>query len=129
MKSEEMRAAGQRPAKAVSDIRFVGGVNGRYTLESRRTAIGGRAQVFACRAKSISLREALLAAPVSGTVGEGLTVHFDQIGILKGQVSKVLADGFVMSIAASEARLAKLAATIGWLKRRTMHSVVDRREH
>ena len=41
----------------------------------------------------------------------------------------MLADGFVMSIAASEARLAKLAATIGWLKRRTMHSVVDRREH
>lgn len=115
--------------KTPVDVRFVGALSGCYTLASRRKTAGGHAQVFACRAISISATEALLVAPVRGAQGELLTARFDEIGILKGRVGRLLADGFAMSIATTEGERTKLVARIAWLKKRAMHAVADHRLH
>jgi hypothetical protein len=116
-------------AKVADDVRHVGAVSGCYTLASRRKAASGHAQVFACRATSISPKEAVLMAPVRGELGERLTTRFDHFGILRGQVSRLLPDGFAMTIEMSEGERVSLAAKIAWLKKRTTHVAVDHREH
>jgi hypothetical protein len=116
-------------AKATEDIRYVGVISGCYTLVNRRQKTTGHPQVFACRATSMSPREAVMIVPVRGELGERLSARFDHVGILKGQVSRLLPDGFAMTIEASDSERAGLAARIAWLKRRTMHAVADHREY
>ena len=71
------------------DIRFVGSVNGHYTLTSRRNVATGGAQVFACRVQSISPLVAVLSAPVCGEQNEAVTAYLEELGILRGEIIRV----------------------------------------
>lgn len=116
-----------RPA-AVGMARFIGDLMGSYVLASRAqrpTAV----QVFACRARSITAHEAVVNAPVSGARGEALTTTFENLGILRGRIDRLLDGGFAIAFDLSDAERATLAARIEWLKRRSLKSVDDRRVH
>lgn len=115
--------------KVPEDVRYVGTLSGCFILSSRRKSANGRPQVLACRASSISPREAVLVAPVSGFEGERLTVNLDHVGILKGQVTRLHADGFMMAIENGDAERLRLAGRIGWLKKRVMRAVADNRTY
>jgi hypothetical protein len=115
-----------------TDVRFVGSINGRYTLSSRRRReAGGPAQVevFACRVMSISALNVAVTAPVSGAVRERLTAHIDGIGLIAGNVARLIPDGFVFDVDATADERTALAARIGWLKRKRFNAEEDRREH
>lgn len=116
-------------AKVTEDVRYVGVISGCYTLANRRQKGSEHPQVFACRATSMSPREAVVIAPVRGEPGERLSARFDHVGILKGQVSRLLPDGFAMTIEATDSERAGLAAKVAWLKRRTMHAAANHREY
>ena len=81
--------------RKLADQRFIGDLLGTYVLRNKAVTEDGL-QVFTCRARSISAREAVLNAPVAGAIGDPLTVNFQGLGLLKGEISRVMADGFSM---------------------------------
>lgn len=115
-----------------ADVRFVGSINGCYTLSSRRRLQPegpARAEVFACRVMSISADSVAVTAPVVGALHERLTAHIDGIGLIAGNVARLIPDGFAFDIDASAEERRALAARIGWLKRKRIHTEEDRREY
>ena len=111
------------------DVRFVGSINGCYTLSSRRSAEDGAVEVFACRSQSFSSTTAAVIAPVAGAEGEWLTARFDGLGIVRGQIDRLIEDGFVFRIEATEAQRNKLAVKIDWLKKHSVRAHRDNREY
>lgn len=110
-----------------ADVRFIGPVVGRYTLESRIRLTG--VQIFAVRLQSISPYILSAAAPVPGSIGEMVTAHFVPFGNIRGRVARHIDGGFVVDIEATEERRLKLAARIEWYKKRVFSGVTDKREH
>lgn len=127
-------AAQKGPANGIAthvnrvDVRFIGDVMGSYVL-ARRAQTPGVVKVFACRARSISAFEAVLNAPVAGEPGDSFTATLDGLGIVRGRVTRVLPDGFAASFECTEAERAQLGARIDWLKRKSLKTVSDRRQH
>lgn len=119
---------GYAPHPPRMDTRFIGDLMGSYVLASRAQGQGA-VQVFACRARSISAFEAVISAPVAGAPGEALSVTFQQLGILRGRVVRVVESGFVASFDCTDAERALLASRIDWLKRRALKTVSDRRSY
>ena len=114
--------------RKLADIRFIGDLMGTYVLLNAANT-EGRVQVFSCRARSISAREAVVNAPVAGAVGDPLTVNFEGLGVLQGQVARVMAGGFAFRINCSDDDAVQLATKIEWMKRRKLKTVSERRVH
>ena len=115
------------PLEKGADVRFIGPVMGRYTLESRVRPSG--VQIFAIRLQSISPALLVASAPVPGNVGEVITAHFVPFGNVRGRVARHIDGGFVIDIEGDHARRRKLAARIEWYKKRVFSGVTDKREH
>jgi hypothetical protein len=114
------------PARG-TDVRFIGPVMGRYTLESRVRPSG--VQIFAVRLQSISPTTLVGSVPVIGEVGEAVTAHFAPFGNVRGRVGRHIEGGFVVEIDADPDRSRKLAARIEWYKKRLFAGISDKREH
>ena len=110
-----------------TDVRFIGPVMGRYVLESRVRLPG--VQIFACRLQSISARQVVASAPVPGRLEEGVTVHFQPFGTIRGMVGRHIDGGFNMEIDADDEERDKLASKIDWYKKRTFAGLTDKRQH
>lgn len=115
------------PHERGADVRFIGPVMGRYTLESRVRLSG--VQIFAVRLQSISPTTLVASAPVVGRVGETVTAHFVPFGNIRGQVARHIDGGFVIDIEGDRERRKKLAKRIEWYKKRLFAGVTDKREH
>lgn len=114
-------------ARLQTETRFIGDVMGSYVLLGRVDEGGPRA--FACRARSISASGAVVSAPAIGAVGDRLTVNFLDVGLLRGAITRLLPDGFAIAFECEASERAALGARIGWLKRRALRAVSDRRIH
>lgn len=112
----------------LNETRFMGDLLGSYVLASRALQTEGP-MLLACRARSISTREAVLCAPVAGTVGERLSLSFQELGKLRGIISRRIENGFAAELELDEAERETLDTRIQWLKRRALRTVVERREH
>jgi hypothetical protein len=112
----------------VTDTRFMGDLLGSYVLASRALTVDAP-KVFACRARSISIREVVLNAPVIGTPGEKLSMAFQELGKLRATVTRRLNAGFAAELELDSGEADALAARISWLKRHSLRVVEDRREH
>jgi hypothetical protein len=110
------------------DVRFIGALTGRYILSDRKND-DGEAAVYACRLSSMSTRMAVIVAPVIGNIGAAVATHFDEFGLVRGEIVRRLPNGFVMKLQLTEAEREKLAAKIVWLKDRVHHAAPDRREY
>lgn len=112
----------------MNETRFMGDLLGSYVLASRALQTEGP-MLLACRARSISSREAVLCAPVTGSLGERLSLSFQELGKLRAVVSRRFENGFAAEFDLDEAERKALDTRIHWLKRRSLRSVVERREH
>ncbi|HVY52043.1 MAG TPA: PilZ domain-containing protein [Devosia sp.] len=110
-----------------ADVRFIGPLVGRYALASR--ARRGGLQILACRLQSISCHQLIASAPVLGLVDEGITVHFNPFGPVRGTIRRHVEGGFVVAIDADADERQKLAARIDWYKKRTFAGLPDKRAH
>lgn len=110
-----------------ADVRFIGPLVGRYALASR--ARTSAIQIFACRLQSISCQQVIASAPVLGQVDEGISIHFEAFGTVRGAVSRHVEGGFAVAIEADAEQRRKLAAKIAWYKKRTFAGVTDKRAH
>jgi hypothetical protein len=115
------------PLRRGADVRFIGPVMGRYTLESRVRRSG--VQIFAARLQSISPVMMVASAPVTGQVGEAITAHFVPFGNIRGTIARHIDGGFVVDIEGDHDRHRKLAARIEWYRKRVYSGVTDKREH
>src|SRR5689334_18874774 len=107
-----------KKAGDIAGVRFIGDLPGCYVLSSRENFGDDQAKVFACRARSISPRRAVVQAPVRGHKGEPVALRFDDVGLLRGTVARPTPDGFIADLLVSEAEQAALALRIDWLKRK-----------
>jgi hypothetical protein len=102
------------PVNRARNARILTSLPGRYMLANRRNAAGDRRE-FACRIVNISPRDMTLAAAVLGPVGERVIVYSATFGKLEGQILRVMANGFMMSIVASHEEREKLRTKLAWL--------------
>jgi hypothetical protein len=82
------------------DVKVILSIPGHYMLANRRNAKGERCQ-FTCRIVNVSIDHMVLAAPVLGQLAERVIVYSEPLGRLHGMITRLISDGFVMSLATS----------------------------
>src|SRR5580698_3329992 len=108
--------------------RVVVSLPGCYSLADREDTRGER-RLFACRAVNISTRGMAVTAPVTAKIGVSVIADIEQIGRLKGLITREFKLGFVMSIAASNEERKAFAARITWVEKHKDREVPDNRAH
>jgi c-di-GMP-binding flagellar brake protein YcgR len=94
---------------------------GRFMLEDRRE--------FPCQTIDMSPGSMAVTAAAAGKVGERVVAYIDQIGRIEGQIVRVQAGGFAMSISATARKRDKLAAKLTWLANRHELNLPEDRRH
>ena len=96
-------------------------VLGRYMLADRRE--------FPCQILEMSPGDALVIAPVAGTVAEKVIAYVDHIGRIEGTILNQMEGGFLMDIAASPRKRDKMAAQLTWLANKDILNLPEDRRH
>jgi hypothetical protein len=94
---------------------------GRYMLADRRE--------FPCQVVNMSPGGIALVAPVLGNPGERVIAYVDHLGRLEGKISRMLDNGFAMTIEATLRKRDKLAAQLTWLANRHILNLPEDRRH
>lgn len=96
-------------------------VLGRYMLADRRE--------FPCQVLEMSPGDAMVVAPVSGSVGEKVIAYIDHVGRIEGTITSQIDGGFIMDIGASSRKRDKMAAQLTWLANRDILNLPEDRRH
>jgi hypothetical protein len=96
-------------------------VLGRYMLADRRE--------FPCQVLEMSPGDAMVVAPVAGTVGEKVIAYIDHVGRIEGVITSQIDGGFIMDIAASSRKRDKMAAQLTWLANKDLLNLPEDRRH
>ncbi|GJD49232.1 hypothetical protein OPKNFCMD_1962 [Methylobacterium crusticola] len=81
-----------------------------------------------CLARSLSLDEAEIVAPVAGLAGDPVTIYLDDVGALSGTIRSTMPDGFRVAVEVGPERRARLAARLAWAAAHAGERV-DQRRH
>ena len=96
-------------------------VLGRYMLADRRE--------FPCQVLAMSPGDAMVVAPVAGTVGEKVIAYLDHLGRIEGSVVSLIEGGFEMEVTASARKRDKMAAQLTWLANKDALNLPEDRRH
>lgn len=96
-------------------------VLGRYMLSDRRE--------FPCQVLEMSPGDAMVVAPVPGTVTEKVIAYLDHLGRVEGAVTELVDGGFMMEIIASNRKRDKMAAQLTWLANKDILNLPEDRRH
>ncbi len=96
-------------------------VLGRYMLADRRE--------FPCQVLAMSPGDALVVAPVAGTVGERVIAYLDHLGRVEGTIMGLIEGGFETEIIASARKRDKMAAQLTWLANKDALDLPEDRRH
>jgi hypothetical protein len=110
------------------NARIIINIAGHFSIASRRAAAGARA-VFPCRAVNVSNRAIALIAAVGVKVNDLVSARIEPFGKLDGRVLRLIAGGFVMTIAAGDEEREKLDDKIHWLERYKNLEAFELRSH
>ena len=94
---------------------------GRYMLADRRE--------FPCQVINMSPGGMALLAPGIGNVGERVVAYLDHIGRVEGKITRLLDNGFAMTVGATPRKRDKLAAQLTWLANRQILNLPEDRRH
>jgi hypothetical protein len=94
---------------------------GRYMLADRRE--------FPCQVINMSPGGLALLAPGIGDVGERVVAYLDHIGRVEGKITRLLDNGFAMTVGATPRKRDKLAAQLTWLANRQILNLPEDRRH
>ncbi|HWX57558.1 PilZ domain-containing protein [Bradyrhizobium sp.] len=94
---------------------------GRYMLPDRRE--------FPCQVVNMSPGGLALLAPGIGNVGDRVIAYLDHIGRVEGKITRIIDNGFAMTIAATARKRDKLAAQLTWLANRDILNLPEDRRH
>ena len=96
-------------------------VLGRYMLADRRE--------FPCQVLEMSPGDAMVVAPVPGTVGERVIAYLDHLGRIEGSITDLVDGGFLMEVSAWGRKRDKLAAQLTWLANQELLNLPEDRRH
>ena len=68
-------------------------------------------------------------APGIGTVGERVIAYLDHIGRVEGRITRLIDNGFAMTVSATPRKRDKLAAQLAWLANRQILNLPEDRRH
>lgn len=128
----DIAALGPPPRSAnfdVHDVRYICAVPGRYALSHHKCDAQGKIAVYACRLRSISTHMAVMTGPVGGKRGDRVVAHFDQFGIVRGTIARILPSGFSLDLQLDEIERNKLGSKISWHKKHALGVMPERRAH
>ena len=111
-----------------TDVRHIGDVPGVFVLLDRP----GQAfdsQTFRFSARSVSTSRAVVTTDMPTVRGEMVALRFDDIGIRRGRIDRVLKDGFIVLFSEVAGASEGHDARIGWLNKKTRERAEDRRRH
>ena len=92
---------------------------GRYMLADRRE--------FPCQVTDMSPGGLALLAPGIGNVGDRVIAYLDHIGRVEGRITRIIDNGFAMTIGATAGKRDKLAAQLTWLANRDILNLPEDR--
>jgi c-di-GMP-binding flagellar brake protein YcgR len=93
----------------------------RYMLPDRRE--------FPCQVINMSPGGLALLAPGIGAVGDRVIAYLDHIGRVEGKITRIIDNGFAMTIGATARKRDKLAAQLTWLANRDILNLPEDRRH
>jgi hypothetical protein len=105
--------------------RAVTGMLGLYKLGNWRDS-SGRSREFSCRVLKMSPGAIKISGPVTGSVGEWVTLHLDRFGQFEGPVISARERELVMRIVTTNDDRNKIARKIEWVKNKENR---ERRQH
>src|SRR6202000_2424805 len=94
---------------------------GRYMLPDRRGV--------SCQILNIAPGGRALLAPGIGNVGDRVIAYLDHIGRVEGKITRIIDNGFAMTIGATARKRDKLAAQLTWLANRDILNLPEDRRH
>jgi c-di-GMP-binding flagellar brake protein YcgR len=94
---------------------------GRYMLPDRRE--------YPCQIVNMSPGGLALLAPGIGAVGDRVIAYLDHIGRIEGRITRIIDNGFAMSVGATARKRDKLAAQLTWLANRDILNLPEDRRH
>src|SRR5947208_6341337 len=94
---------------------------GRYMLPDRRE--------FPCQIINMSPGGLALLAPGIGNVGDRVIAYLDHIGRVQGRITRIIDNGFAMTVGATARNRDKLAAQLTWLANRDILNLPEDRRH
>src|SRR5213592_1265212 len=94
---------------------------GRYMLPDRRE--------FPCQIINMSPGGLALLAPGIGNVGDRVIAYLDHIGRVEGKITRIIDNGFAMTVGATARKRDKLAAQLTWLANRQILGLPEDRRH
>jgi hypothetical protein len=94
---------------------------GRYMLADRRE--------FPCQVINMSPGGLAMLAPGIGNIGERVVAYLDHVGRVEGKITRLLDNGFAMTVSATSRKRDKLAAQLTWLANRDILNLPEDRRH
>ncbi|WP_420135732.1 PilZ domain-containing protein [Rhodopseudomonas sp.] len=94
---------------------------GRYMLPDRRE--------FPCQVINMSPGGLAMLAPGIGNVGDRVVAYLDHIGRVEGKITRIIDNGFAMTVGATPRKRDKLAAQLTWLANRDILNLPEDRRH
>ena len=94
---------------------------GRYMLQDQRE--------YPCQVVNMSPGGLAMYAPGIGTVGERVIAYLDHIGRVEGRITRLIDNGFAMTVSATPRKRDKLAAQLTWLANRQILNLPEDRRH
>jgi hypothetical protein len=94
---------------------------GRYMLPDRRE--------FPCQVINMSPGGLALLGPGIGQVGDRVIAYLDHIGRVEGKITRIIDNGFAMTVGATPRKRDKLAAQLTWLANRDILNLPEDRRH
>ena len=94
---------------------------GRYMLPDRRE--------FPCQVINMSPGGLALLAPGIGNVGDRVVAYLDHIGRVEGKITRIIDNGFAMTVGATPRKRNKLAVQLTWLANRDILNLPEDRRH
>jgi hypothetical protein len=70
-----------------------------------------------------------LLAPGIGNVGDRVIAYLDHIGRVEGRITRIIDNGFAMTVSATARKRDKLAAQLTWLANRDILNLPEDRRH
>ena len=94
---------------------------GRYMLPDRRE--------YPCQVINMSPGGLAMLAPGIGNVGDRVIAYLDHIGRVEGKITRIIDNGFAMTVGATPRKRDKLAAQLTWLANRDILNLPEDRRH
>jgi hypothetical protein len=94
---------------------------GRYMLPDRRE--------FPCQVINMSPGGLAMLAPGIGNVDDRVIAYLDHIGRVEGKITRIIDNGFAMSVGATARKRDKMAAQLTWLANRDILNLPEDRRH